>query len=247
MQDEKTIVEGDRSWQIRHMFGQIAHRYDLMNSIISLRLHHRWRRLAVSYANPQPGEAVLDVCSGTGDLAIALAQAVGRHGQVIGIDFCLPMLELARRKASLKHSICNVYLALGDALSLPLPSDHFACATVGWGIRNVPDINAAFREMTRVVRPGGRVVCLDMAKPKFKPMSLAYGFYFYKILPLLGGLFSRKEAYSYLPNSVTNFPDREELAERMRDAGLTDIHVVDLAWGAVCIHWGVKPCPTQPA
>lgn len=226
------------------MFAQIAGRYDLMNSLMSLRLHRRWRRRAVSLANLRPGDIALDVCCGTGDFALDLAQVVGHSGRVVGIDFCEPMLRLARTKAD-RRNATHIKLALGDALSLPLPSNSVRCATVGWGIRNVQDIPQAFREMTRVVEPGGSVICLDMAKPRNRLLAGMYNTLFYHALPIVGGLLSRKDAYTYLPNSVTNFPERDALADIMRGVGLMDVQVKDLAFGAICIHHGVKPCPTH--
>lgn len=231
----------ERSRYVRGMFALIAHRYDLLNSVLSLRLHHRWRRWATLRAQLKPGDWVLDVCSGTGDFAFELARAVGPTGLVVAADFCEPMLRIAIRKAAHKR-LSNVHPVLADALSLPFPDNTFAAVTVGFGLRNVIDPLAALREMTRVVRPGGRVICLELSCPRHPLIRTFYDFYALRLLPWIGGLLSQREAYEYLPNSIQHFAERETLAHHMQKAGLAEVEYHDLTLGVVCVHIGVKPC-----
>lgn len=224
---------------VREMFDAIAPRYDLLNSVLSLRLHHGWRRAAVRQAALKMGDRALDVCTGTGDLAFELARAVGASGAVDATDFSEPMLELGRRKASQRG--VAVRFAWADTQSLPFADATFDAVTVGFGIRNVADIEAGLAEMARVVRPGGRVVILEFAQPRAPLFGWLYGLYSNRILPAVGGLVSgKRSAYTYLPASVAAFHSREALASRMERAGLGDIRVTDLCLGVVAIHRGVK-------
>src|SRR5690242_2224658 len=216
--------QGDKAEYVRDMFAGIAHRYDLLNSVLSFNQHKAWRRKAVRLAKVQPGDTALDVCSGTGDFAIDLARTVGATGYVVGSDFCEPMLAKGRDK-TVRATGGHIDLMVADALHLPYNSCSFDCATVGFGIRNVSDVSAAFKEMTRVVRPGGRVVCLEFNRPKSPLIRAISDFYELRVLPRIGGMLSRSEAYRYLPNSIQAFQSREELAEIMRSAGLADVRV----------------------
>jgi demethylmenaquinone methyltransferase/2-methoxy-6-polyprenyl-1,4-benzoquinol methylase len=236
----ESYYQGGKAAYVREMFAGIAHRYDLLNSVLSFNQHKAWRRKAVRLARVQPGDTALDVCAGTGDFAIDLAHAVGEDGYVVGADFCEPMLANGRDK-TLRAKGGHIDLMVADALRLPYRSSLFDCATVGFGIRNVSDIPAAFREMSRVIRPGGRVVCLEFNRPKSAVIRAISDLYELRILPRIGGMLSRSEAYRYLPNSIQAFQSREELADTMRDAGLQDIRIYDLNFGAVCIHIGTKP------
>lgn len=218
------------------MFAEIAPSYDRVNSLMSLSLHHRWRSKAVEMLVLKPGNRVLDVCCGTGDFLSILRKKVGTTGLVAGIDFCAPMLAEAERKAP-----ATGRLALGDATQLPVASGSFDAVTVGWGIRNVPDIDAAHREIARVLRPGGRFVSLDMAKPRNPLVRAISGFLFENIVPRLGAFFGNTQAYTYLPKSTERFWSREQLAASMESAGLTNVHTKDLHFGNLCIHYGAKP------
>jgi len=231
---------GDKDRRVREMFASIADRYDLLNSVLSFRRHKAWRRAAVRMAGLHPGGRALDVCTGTADFAIDLYRAVGPSGHVLGSDFCAPMLRLGRRKAD-AASGGRIALTLGDAMRLPCASGVFDCVTVGFGIRNVSDIAQAFREMARVARPGGRVVCLEFNRPQNPFWRAVCDLYELRVLPLVGGLLSRRDAYTYLPESIQAFPGRRELAALMEQAGLRDIQVRDLNFGSVCIHVGTKP------
>ena len=237
---------GEKSAYVRDMFASIAHRYDLLNSILSFNRHYAWRRKAVGLANLQPGDRALDVCTGTGDFAIDLYRAVGPSGKVVGSDFCPPMLQRGREKTD-AVSAGRIDMMVADAQALPYRDNLFDCVTVGFGIRNVTDTQQAFAEMARVAKPGGRVVCLEFNTPRNPILRAFVHFYEMKVLPRIGALLSGSEAYTYLPKSIQAFHSREELARMMHNAGLEDIRVIDLNLGSVCIHLGVKSDAPSPA
>jgi demethylmenaquinone methyltransferase/2-methoxy-6-polyprenyl-1,4-benzoquinol methylase len=230
---------GNKAEYVREMFASIAHRYDLLNDILSFNRHKAWRRYAVRLANLRPGDRALDVCTGTGDFALDLFRAVGPTGPVIGADFCLPMVRKGQEKTD-PASGGRILMMIGDTLRLPYRSDSFDCVTVGFGIRNVEDVQQAFAEMARVARPGGRVICLEFNTPRSRFWRPLVDFYELKVLPRIGALLSRREAYTYLPESIQVFHSREELARMMENVGLTDVRVFDLNLGSVCIHLGIK-------
>jgi demethylmenaquinone methyltransferase/2-methoxy-6-polyprenyl-1,4-benzoquinol methylase len=224
--------------QVRAMFDRVARGYDLLNSVMTAGLHHQWRRRAVELAGVGPGDRVLDVATGTGDLAIELAKHVmGSHppGEVIGSDFSEGMLALARKKAP------EITFEWGNALELPYADDEFAAATVGFGARNFSDLDRGLAELTRVVRPGGRVLILEMTTPQKPPLSTFFGLWFDRVVPLLGKLSSDPDAYDYLPNSVKRWPDPAGLAAAFERAGLQQIRWVLTAGGIIATHVGVKP------
>lgn len=235
------IAGKEKSAYVRDMFARIAPRYDLLNSLLSLRIHHYWREVAARAAHLRPGDRALDVCTGTADLAIRLAQEVGAGGCVVGLDFCQPMLQLGFTKVRRNALSETIALVLGDALSLPFAANSFQAVTVAFGIRNVTDIRKAFGEMWRVLKPGGRAVCLEFSHPRWKAFRAIYNLYFHHLLPVIGGLLSHRDAYTYLPTSVRDFPEREQLAQIMREAGFVDVTWRELTFGIVCIHSGVKP------
>ena len=220
-----TLPEG----QVRAMFDRIAGVYDLMNSVMTAGLHHRWRRRAVDLAEVGPGSKVLDVATGTGDLAI---EAASRGAQVIGSDFSEGMLERARVKAP------AITFEQGDALALTYGDDTFDAATVGFGARNFADLEQGLREMARVVRTGGKVVILEITTPQRPPLSTFFSLWFDRIVPLVGRVAGDPDAYSYLPNSVKRFPGPEELAATMERAGLRDIRWILTAGGIIALHHG---------
>jgi demethylmenaquinone methyltransferase/2-methoxy-6-polyprenyl-1,4-benzoquinol methylase len=212
---------------VRTMFDRIAPVYDLMNRVMTAGLDRRWRKRAVQ-AVVRPGDRVLDACCGTGDLAIAAARAGGR---VTGIDFSPRMLERARRKL---HSVTWVE---GDALALPFDENSFDAATVGFGVRNVADLERGLAELRRVLRSGGRVVILEITRPR-GPLAPFYRLWFERLVPVLGKLFRGGAAYTYLPASVRRFPGPDELADLMRAAGFADVRYRLLAGGIVALHTG---------
>jgi demethylmenaquinone methyltransferase/2-methoxy-6-polyprenyl-1,4-benzoquinol methylase len=241
------------------MFDRIAGVYDLMNTAMTAGLHHRWRARAADLARIGPGDRVLDVATGTGDLALELARRVSPGGEVVGSDFAEAMLARARVKAeSAGAESVRPQFEWGNALELSYPDGSFAAATVGFGARNFSDLARGLSEMVRVVRPGGRVVVLEITTPTRPPLSLFYRVWFDRVVPALGllagavaSLSSRvrarsnettiADAYTYLPNSVKRFPAPEALAGEMERAGLQEIRYVLLAGGIVAIHAGTVP------
>jgi demethylmenaquinone methyltransferase/2-methoxy-6-polyprenyl-1,4-benzoquinol methylase len=223
------------------MFGRIAHRYDLMNRLLSLGMDGGWRRLATRKCDLRPGDRALDVASGTGDLAFEMAKKVGSNGFVIGLDITREMLVLGHDKSVKRHET-RVDHHEGDAMRLPYAEGVFRAATMAFGGRNVPNLTGAFREMTRVLSPGGRVVFLELNRPRLWGFRQLFDFYFHTFSPLVGGVLSGdRAAYEYLPRSVDNFESVEEISRCMREAGLTDVRLKRLMFGACNIHIGVKP------
>lgn len=221
--------------QVRAMFDRIAGLYDRMNSVMTAGLHHEWRRRAADLADLSPGNRALDVATGTGDLALELATRVAPGGEAVGVDFSEKMLELARAKAGPR-----VRFESGNALALDYADDEFDAATVGFGARNFSDLDRGLAEMARVVRPGGRVVVLEITTPRRPPLSTFFELWFDHVVPALGRVVD-SQAYSYLPSSVKRFPDPEELASHMWDAGLREIRYVLTAGGIIALHVGVVP------
>ena len=211
------------------MFDRIAGVYDVMNSVMTAGLHHRWRERAADLARVGPGTRALDVATGTGDLAIALAR---RGGEVVGSDFSEGMLERARAKSP------QVRWEHANALALPYDDDAFDAATVGFGARNFSELERGIAEMARVVRPGGRVVVLEITTPTKPPLSTFFSLWFDRIVPLLGRLTGENQAYSYLPNSVKRFPGPRELGAVMAGAGLRDVRWILTAGGIIALHSG---------
>ena len=239
--------------QVRAMFDRIAGVYDPLNTAMTAGLHHRWRERAVDRARVGPGSRVLDVATGTGDLALELARRVTPGGEVVGSDFAEAMLERARRKAAAGDPrAVRPRFEWADALALPYEQDRFDAATVGFGVRNFADLGRGLAEMVRVVRPGGRVVVLEITTPTRAPLSLFYRLWFDRIVPAIGrltgalarlrrdsaGAASIADAYSYQPDSVRRFPAPALLAAEMQRAGLTDITYTITAGGIVAIHAG---------
>ena len=220
--------------QVRAMFDRIAGFYDLMNTVMTAGLHHRWRARAADLAALGPGDSALDVACGTGDLAIELARRVGSGGEVIGSDFAEEMLGRARAKAP------ALSWEWGNALELPYASGRFDAATVGFGARNFSDLDRGLAEMARVLKPGGRVVVLEITTPRPAPLSTFYSLWFDRVVPLIGRLTGEEEAYTYLPNSVKRFPGPEGLAAAMERAGLGDIRWILTAGGIIALHVGRK-------
>ena len=220
--------------QVRAMFDRISGFYDVMNSVMTAGLHHRWRARAADLAALGPGDSALDVACGTGDLAIELARRVGTGGEVIGSDFSEEMLARARAKAP------GLAWEWGNALELPYASGRFDAATVGFGARNFSDLERGLAEMARVVKPGGRVVVLEITTPHKPPLSTFYRVWFDRVVPLIGRLTGEQEAYTYLPSSVRRFPGPEGLAAAMQRAGLSDIRWVLTAGGIIALHVGTK-------
>jgi demethylmenaquinone methyltransferase/2-methoxy-6-polyprenyl-1,4-benzoquinol methylase len=226
-----TLPEG----QVQAMFDRIAGVYDVMNSVMTAGLHHRWRERAADLARVGPGSRALDVATGTGDLALALA---ARGAEVVGSDFSDGMLDRARAKAAGR---VGVRFEHADALALPYADGSFDAATVGFGARNFGDLERGLAEMVRVVRPGGRVVILEITTPTRPPLSTFFSLWFDRVVPLLGRLAADPEAYEYLPRSVKRFPGPERLGALLRDAGVGDVRWILTAGGIIALHHGTRP------
>ena len=221
------------------MFDRIAGVYDLMNTAMTAGLHHRWRERTADRAALESGDAALDVCCGTGDLALELARRVGPGGRVVGCDFSERMLELAGAKA--EGAGADVDFQWADALALPYEDASFDAVTVGFGVRNLADLQRGLAEMARVLRPGGRLAILEITQPRRPPLSTFFSIWFDRLVPRLGTLAGDRDAYTYLPESVKRFPAPEGLAARMDGAGLERIRWTVLAGGIIAVHSGVKP------
>ncbi len=221
------------------MFDRVASNYDALNSVMTAGLHHRWRERAASRTELGPGDPALDVCCGTGDLALELAGRVAPGGHVVGCDFSEPMLDLAREKAASREAQ-GVRFEWADALELPYDGERFDAVTVAFGVRNLADLDRGLREMGRVLRPGGRLVILEITQPTRPPLSTFYSLWFDRIVPLLGAFSGDSEAYSYLPESVRSFPSPRALAEKMDQAGFERIRYTVLAGGIIAIHSGTR-------
>lgn len=215
------------------MFGAIAPTYDLLNHLLSFNVDRRWRKAAAKALAPRPGEHYLDLCAGTGDLALALlAREPG--AKLVGADFCRPMLERAPAKAA--RAGTSLPLAEADALNLPFRDAAFSGLTVAFGVRNFEQLDRGFREMARVLKPGGRAVILEFSQPRSALFGALYRLYFTRLLPFVGRLVSRdSHAYGYLPATVARFPLPDELAARLQAAGFAEVHHTPLTFGVAVL------------
>jgi demethylmenaquinone methyltransferase / 2-methoxy-6-polyprenyl-1,4-benzoquinol methylase len=234
--------------RVRRMFGQVAAHYDFLNHLLSLGIDHWWRRQTVRRVPPhlQAGIRplpILDVCTGTGDLALAYDRAARGKVPIVGADFCHEMLAIGREKAHRAGADGRMTFLEADAESLPVPTGAFQIVCVAFGLRNVADTGRGLAEMARACAPNGRVAVLEFSTPTWQPFKALYGWYFRHVLPRIGRLVSRQsgDAYSYLPSSVGEFPQGEALAERMRAAGLTGVRCYPLTFGVATLYVGTKP------
>ncbi|UCD57874.1 MAG: bifunctional demethylmenaquinone methyltransferase/2-methoxy-6-polyprenyl-1,4-benzoquinol methylase UbiE [Candidatus Hydrogenedentota bacterium] len=229
--------------KIRSMFASISRRYDLLNHLLSLNQDKRWRARAVEMSGLRQGDTVLDVCTGTADLALAYSKRVGPAGFVVGTDFCPEMLAIGKQKLARGRPGSKVALMVADTLEVPFADGAFDVVSVAFGIRNVSDLAAGIGEMTRVAKKGGRVVVLEFSIPEDRLFGGIYMLYFTRLLPVIGRVVSRagNDAYSYLPDSVLKFPERDEMCGVMRECGLTDISARPLSFGIATVYVGKKP------
>jgi demethylmenaquinone methyltransferase/2-methoxy-6-polyprenyl-1,4-benzoquinol methylase len=223
--------------EVAAMFDRIAHRYDILNALISGFQEPRWRRAAVAEAGVRPGMSAIDVATGTGKVADGLAVRAGTSGTVVGVDISHEMIERARARHATRPELRFVE---ADARALPFPDGSFDAATIAFGMRNLPDYVGGFAEMRRVVVPGGRVVCLEIARPRGLLGRLGR-LWFERAVPLLGAAFGQGDAYRYLVSSVRAYPPPERIAELMEAAGLAEVRWRPLTFGMVTIHVGVRP------
>jgi demethylmenaquinone methyltransferase/2-methoxy-6-polyprenyl-1,4-benzoquinol methylase len=236
-----------REARIRRMFGQIAPWYDFLNHLLSLNIDRAWRTKTTRLVPPGPAAdgPILDLCTGTGDLALAYDRAAGGAVPIVGADFCHEMLVRAAAKLAKKGAADRVRLAEADAQALPFGDDVFQLVVVAFGLRNVTDSDRGLAEMVRVAKPGGRVAVLEFSRPRGRVFGGLYRWYFRSVLPRVGQVFSRspESAYRYLPESVMSFPDGDALADRMRGHGLTDVRYYPFTLGIATLYVGVKPAP----
>ncbi|GBF11699.1 demethylmenaquinone methyltransferase [Tepidibacillus infernus] len=239
--EKQVLIRGKKKEEFVHsVFENIASKYDLMNTLLSFRRHKAWRNFTMKKMKVQQGDKALDVACGTADWTIALAKA-SKTGRIVGLDFSKNMLKIGKKKVQEQGLDKQIELINGNAMKLPFPDDTFDHATIGFALRNVPDIETVLSEMLRVIKPGGKVVSLELSKPNWPIFRKIYFFYFYKILPWLGKLFAnRYEQYAWLPESLTNFPDQQELAAIFEKVGMEKVEVYPLTGGIAALHIGHK-------
>jgi demethylmenaquinone methyltransferase/2-methoxy-6-polyprenyl-1,4-benzoquinol methylase len=237
------VLIDKREARIRTMFGNIAPSYDLLNHLLSLNIDRYWRWRATRMVPPEGTAPILDLCTGTGDLALAYDRAAFGGAPIVGADFCHPMLVRAIAKTQRVKADNRIRFCEADAQKLPFPDNHFQISTVAFGLRNVTDTDAGLAEMVRVTRPGGKVSILEFSQPRGFLFGRLYRLYFRYVLPLIGQMISRSKenAYRYLPASVREFPDGEALAQRLRNHGLADVRWQSLTFGIATLYVGTKP------
>lgn len=233
------------------MFGEIAPWYDFLNHLLSLNIDKRWRAYTARRIPPSPATdgPILDLCTGTGDLAFAYDAAARGEVPIIAADFCHEMLVRAEKKAAMAGLGNRIRFVEADAQALPFPADSFQLVTIAFGLRNITDTGAGLAEIVRVLRPGGRVAILEFSKPRHRVLGRIYRWYFRYLLPVIGQVLCRNKesAYRYLPESVLKFPDYEELAAKMTASGLTEVGYDPLTFGVATLYVGVKPAAGQMA
>ncbi|MGB1927687.1 MAG: bifunctional demethylmenaquinone methyltransferase/2-methoxy-6-polyprenyl-1,4-benzoquinol methylase UbiE [Mariniblastus sp.] len=241
MRETEPIMVVDKSNErVRKMFGEIAPKYDRMNHLLSMNVDRYWRWKSVRKLKPNQTDPILDVCTGTGDLAFSFHKYTDGKVPVVGSDFCYEMLEVGREKSNKTERVVSFVEA--DAQNLPFEDDRFQVVSAAFGLRNVADTDLGLREMTRVCQPGGKVAILEFSVPRYQPVKGLYGWYFKNILPRIGQWMARNDssAYSYLPDSVGEFPCYEQLTERMLKAGLSTAKFYPLTFGIATLYIGTK-------
>lgn len=238
---EEVIPEEEKEGRVREVFDTVADKYDLMNDLMSLGTHRLWKRIVASETRLKAGERAIDVAGGTADISILMARRVGENGRVVVCDINGEMLQLGRKKCVDRGLIDNIKFVQGNAEAIPFADNTFHAATVGFGIRNVTHLKAALKEMARVVKPGGRVVCLEFSRVKAPVLSRLYDFYSFKFIPAVGeAVTGNRGAYEYLPESIRKFPAQEEFKGMMEEAGLYSVRYRNIFGGIAAIHTGTK-------
>ncbi|WP_408006530.1 demethylmenaquinone methyltransferase [Pseudalkalibacillus sp. A8] len=231
--------------RVHQVFESISNHYDKMNSIISFQRHIAWRRDTMRRMDVQKNSTTLDVCCGTGDWTIAMARAIGPGGKAYGLDFSKNMLSVGEEKVK-KEGLANIQLKHGNAMELPYENNTFDYVTIGFGLRNVPDLNQVLSEMYRVVKPSGKVVCLETSQPTIPVFRQLYFGYFRYLMPALGRIFAKSyQEYSWLQESAKDFPGRKELAAKFEDTGFEKVEIISYSGGVAATHIGYKPEDTQ--
>lgn len=230
----------DKGEKIQQMFGAIAPRYDFLNRLLSFGIDRRWRKKAVRLLKYREGSRILDVATGTGDVALEIARSTPASVRITGADFCREMVELGEVKVAASPYAGRIDLKVAPCEDLPFANDTFDSITIAFGIRNVVDRKLGLAEMWRVMRPGGRMIILEFSTPRSRLFRQLYYFYFRRLLPIVGGLFSRYNAYKYLPDSVLEFPSHEEFSKMISEAGFRNIHIHELTFGIASIYAAEK-------
>ncbi|HLS60896.1 MAG TPA: demethylmenaquinone methyltransferase [Virgibacillus sp.] len=234
------MPEQSKEERVHHVFEKIYSKYDSMNSIISFRQHKTWRKDAMKRMEVEDGSKALDICCGTGDWSIALSEAVGESGEVVGLDFSKNMLSVAAEKKE-ELQLNNTQFIHGNAMELPFGDNSFDYVTIGFGLRNVPDYVTVLNEMYRVVKPGGKVVCLETSQPTMIGFKQLHFLYFRFIMPVIGRLFAGSyQEYSWLNESTQNFPDKAMLKQLFVEAGFSQVEVKSYTGGVAAMHMGFK-------
>ena len=226
--------------RVRTMFSEIAPNYDRMNHLLSMNVDHYWRWRTVRKLKPNRSDPILDVCTGPGDLAIAFHKYTQGETEIVGSDFCYPMLEVGVQKN--KKSSRDIRYIEADSQQLPFQDDYFQVVSVAFGLRNIADTELGLQEMLRVCKPGGQIAILEFSKPRYQPIKGFYGWYFKNVLPRIGQMFASNDsaAYNYLPDSVGEFPCYEKLTERMLAAGMKTAKFYPLTFGIATLYIGTK-------
>ncbi|WML45114.1 demethylmenaquinone methyltransferase [Neobacillus sp. PS3-40] len=233
-------MQQSKEERVHNVFEKISENYDKMNSVISFQQHIKWRNDTMKRMNVQQGSKTLDVCCGTADWTIALADAVGPSGEVVGLDFSKNMLKIGEEKVK-ELKLNQVKLIHGNAMELPFPNESFDYVTIGFGLRNVPDYLQVLKEMNRVLKPGGKAVCLETSQPTILGYKQLYYFYFRFIMPVFGKLFAKSyKEYSWLQESARDFPGMKELAGLFEKAGFKDVKYKPFSGGVAAVHIGHK-------
>lgn len=230
----------DKGEKIQQMFGAIAPKYDFLNRLLSFGIDRRWRKQAVRLLKYREGARILDVATGTGDVALEIARSTPASVRITGADFCKEMVELGEVKVAASQYAERIDFKVAPCEDLPFANNTFDSITIAFGIRNVVDRKLGLAEMWRVLRPGGRMIILEFSTPRSQLFRQIYYFYFRRLLPVVGGLFSRYNAYKYLPDSVLEFPSHEEFSRMMSEAGFRNIHLHELTFGIATIYAGEK-------
>lgn len=234
------MAEQSKEERVHHVFEKISDKYDAMNSVISFNRHHAWRKDVMKRMNVSSGTKALDVCTGTGDWALSLAQSIGEDGNVIGLDFSENMLQVAKDKLEAEQ-LKQLSFIHGNAMELPFPDNSFDYVTIGFGLRNVPDYETVLREMYRVTKPGGLAVCLETSQPTLIGYRQLYYFYFRFIMPLFGRIFAKSyDEYAWLHESAKDFPDKHELKRLFLNAGFSKVEMKSYNGGVAAMHLATK-------
>ncbi len=237
-----SIEAEKKAGKVAEVFHSVASKYDLMNDLMSLGTHRLWKRYTIEIAAPRPGQRVLDLAGGTGDLALQFSRQVGAEGEVVLSDINDSMLSLGRDRLTDKGCTTNTLYAQADAQELPFPDDYFDIVTIGFGLRNVTDKERALESIQRVLKPGGKLLVLEFSKPTSELVSSVYDIYSFNVLPALGKLIANDaDSYQYLAESIRMHPDQETLKAMIEDAGFIDVDYHNISGGIVALHVGIKP------